>query len=972
VKNTKNTRATSALLLAEKNAVIHIKGARMHNLKNIELKIPRNRLIVITGLSGSGKSTLAFDTIFAEGQRRYVESLSSYARQFLGRANKPDVDFITGIPPAIAIEQRGNMRNPRSTVGTSTEIYDYLKLLYARIGRTFSPVSGDEVKRDTVTDVVNYIASLPTGTRLYILAPLVRPAGMGLVEKLTLLQNEGLTRVEIDGTELRIEAILPHIERYQRRPLRLLIDRVTATDDADTLSRIADSVQTAFAEGEGCCAVEAPAAADTDDGAADASTAAAAKKRKKGRPRLGRSFSTYFFADGIEFEPPNEHLFSFNNPLGACPECEGYGKTIGIDEELVVPDRSLSVFNDAIACWRSESMKAFKNRLIANAEQFQFPIHKPYYELTDAQRQLLWTGNSYFTGLHDFFHMLESNKYKIQYRIMLSRYKGKTICPVCHGGRLRKEAGYVRVGGKTINDLVLLPVDDLAAFFRHLKLTPYEQGIAARTVHEIRTRLQFLLDVGLGYLTLNRLSTSLSGGESQRINLATALGSSLVGSLYILDEPSIGLHPRDTQRLIRVLKQLRDIGNTVIVVEHEEEIIRAADAMIDIGPLAGRQGGEVCYQGRPPAAGPRRTVGNSLTMAYLNGSERIETPAVRRRLNNYIEVTGARENNLKNIDVRFPLNGLVAVTGVSGSGKSSLVKDILFPALSKHTQQSNGRTGQYDALRGDLKRIKTVELIDQNPIGKSTRSNPITYIKAYDEIRKLFAEQPYAKMNGYRHSHFSFNLDGGRCEECQGEGVTKVEMQFMADVVLVCESCGGKRFKADILEVRYKDCNIADVLDMTVNQSIEFFGTQQDPLASRVADRLRPLQRVGLGYMKLGQASSTLSGGEIQRVKLASFLAKDAAADPILFIFDEPTTGLHFHDIKKLLEAFQALISRGHSLVVVEHNMEVVKNADWVIELGPEGGEQGGHLLFAGTPEQLITHDDLPTGKALRKVMSGE
>ena len=915
---------------------IHIKGARLHNLKNIEVKIPRNQLVVITGLSGSGKSTLAFDTIFAEGQRRYVESLSAYARQFLGRVTKPDVDFITGIPPAIAIEQKVNTRNPRSTVGTTTEIYDYLKLLYARIGRTISPVSGEEVKRHSVTDVVDFIAAQPAGTRLYILSPIVIQEKMGWIEKMTLLQNEGFTRLEADGKEYRVEEILPKIDRHKKKTFRLLVDRITASTDAEALSRVADSVQTAMEEGNGVCMVESPGG------------------------KVKREVSLHFETDGITFEEPTEHLFSFNNPIGACPRCEGYGRVIGIDEDLVVPDQSLSIFNDAIACWRGETMKAYKEKLLQVSDKVKIPIHKPFRELTATQRKLLWRGNEYFTGLHDFFAMMEANKYKIQYRVMMSRYVGKTTCPDCGGSRLRKEASYVKIAGKTISELVLTPVETLHHFMQSLELTAYEQEVSGRILIEIRNRLQFLLDVGLGYLTLNRLSNTLSGGESQRINLATSLGSSLMGSLYILDEPSIGLHPRDTQRLVKVLKQLRDLGNTVLVVEHEEEIIRAADLIIDIGPLAGRYGGEVVYAGPPTGKS-----GAGLTLAYLNGTEKIDIPKQRRKLRNYIEVTGARENNLQNINVRFPLEGLVAVTGVSGSGKSSLVKSILYPALGKLTNQYSEKPGRFDNLQGEIKRIKRVEIVDQDAIGKSSRSNPITYIKAYDEIRKLFSEQPYAKLNGYGHSHFSFNIDGGRCEECQGEGVIKVEMQFMADVTLVCEACGGKRFKPDVLEVRYKNYNIADVLDFTVNQAIEFFSEQKEATAKKISDRLKPLQDVGLGYIKLGQSSSTLSGGESQRVKLASFLGKDAGADPILFIFDEPTTGLHFHDIKRLLAVFNALVSHGHSIVVVEHNMEIIKCADWVIDLGPGGGEHGGQLVCAGTPEDLARCTKSYTGKAL-------
>jgi excinuclease ABC subunit A len=915
---------------------IHVKGARLHNLKNIEVMIPRNKLVVITGLSGSGKSTLAFDTVFAEGQRRYVESLSAYARQFLGRITKPDVDFITGIPPAIAIEQKVNTRNPRSTVGTTTEIYDYLKLLYARIGRTISPASGKEVKRHSVTDVVDFIAAQPEGTRLYILSPIVLPRKMGLIEKLTLLQNEGFTRLESEGKELRIEDILPKIERYKKNNFRLLVDRISVSHEADAMSRIADSVQTALEEGDGICIIESP------DGT------------------VSREFSIRFEADGILFEEPSEHLFSFNNPIGACPRCDGHGTVVGIDEDLVVPDQSISIYNDAIACWRGESMKVYKERLLQVYDKVKIPIHKPYRDLAEAHKQLLWRGSGHFTGLKGFFAMLEANKHKIQYRVMLGRYTGKTTCPDCKGTRLRENARYVKIGDKTICELTMMSVTMLHDFMLNLRLTDYEQKVADRILLEIRNRLQFLLDVGLGYLTLTRLSNTLSGGESQRINLATSLGSSLVGSLYILDEPSIGLHPRDTQRLVAVLKQLRDLGNTVLVVEHEEEIIRAADLIIDIGPRAGQHGGEVVYAGPPD-----EKTGEGLTLAYLNGKEKIDVPAHRRSLRNYIEVMGARENNLKNINVRFPLEGLVAVTGVSGSGKSSLVEGILFPALSQFLYEYGGRAGRFDFLQGEMRCIKRVEMVDQNAIGKSSRSNPITYIKAYDDIRRLFSAQPYAKASGYNHSYFSFNIEGGRCEECQGEGTIKVEMQFMADVTLICEACGGRRFKPDILEVRYRRHNIADVLDFTVNQAIDFFSIQRELAAKKIAEKLKPLQDVGLGYVKLGQSSSTLSGGESQRVKLASFLSKDVKADPTLFIFDEPTTGLHFHDIKRLLKVFNALISCGHSIVVVEHNIEIIKCADWVIDLGPEGGEQGGQLVFAGTPEDLVYCRKSHTGKAL-------
>ena len=928
----------------EPQEYIHVKGARAHNLKNIELKIPRNKLIVLTGLSGSGKSTLAFDTIFAEGQRRYVESLSSYARQFMGRINKPDVDLITGIPPAIAIEQKIKTRHSRSTVGTSIEIFNYLRLLYARVGHTFSPVSGKEVKHDTVTDVVNFIAGLPEGTKLYILSPLLLPVKMGLIEKLTLLQKEGFTRLEVAGEIMSIEELLPEVETYRCAIIRLLIDRVTATNNADTLSRIADSVQTAFAEGDGTCLIKEP------------------------QGGIAQTFSSRFEADGIKFEEPTEILFSFNNPYGACPRCNGLGKITGIDEDLVIPDRSLSVYNNAVSCWCGEKTKDYKEKLIYIARTLKFPIHKPYFELTPEQKDLLWNGNAYFSGINGFFHMLEMNTSKIQNRVMLNHYTGKTTCPECNGSRLRKEATYVYVGGKTISELMRMTVEELFIFSQNLVLTDYEQEIAGRLLLEIRNRLQFLLDVGLDYLTLLRASNTLSGGESQRINLATSLGCGLVGSLYILDEPSIGLHPRDTQRLVKALKQLRDLGNTVIVVEHEEEIIRAADEIIDIGPSPGVHGGEVVFQGSLSSPDKLPEAGKSLTLDYLTGVKKIDIPARRRQLNNYIEISGAKENNLKNIHVRFPLQGLVAVTGVSGSGKSSLIKNILYPALSRHTQQYYGeKAGHYESLQGDLHFIKSVEMIDQSAIGRSARSNPVIYVKAFDEIRKLFSMQRYAKINGYAASYFSFNMGEGRCEVCQGEGVVKVEMQFMADVVLVCEACGGKRFRPDILEVRYKERNIADVLDMTVDEAIEFFKENGNAITTKIINRLLPLQQMGLGYIQLGQPATTLSGGESQRVKLASFLIKDANVDTRFFIFDEPTTGLHFHDIKKLMDVFQSLASYGHSIVVVEHNMEVVKTADWVIELGPDSGERGGQIVFEGTPEELITLEHSHTGRALRK-----
>lgn len=922
---------------------IHVKGARVHNLKNIEVKIPHNQLVVITGLSGSGKSTLAFDTIFAEGQRRYVESLSAYARQFLGKINKPDVDFITGIAPAIAIEQKVNTRNPRSTIGTTTEIYDYLKLLFARIGHTFSPVSGQEVKAHSVDDVVNFILTLPDDSRMMILAPVPLRDGQGIIEKLTLLLQEGLQRVWVDHRALFIEDILPEIERYNPEGIQLLIDRGRVTKDEESMNRFAESVQTAFQYGEGICRVSY----DNEDGVS-----------------TFRDFNNRFEMDGIVFEEPNEQMFSFNNPVGACPRCEGYGKVIGIDEDLVVPDKSKSVYDDAIAAWRGDTMKQWKDQLVKHASKFDFPIHRPFYDLTPQQKQLLWKGNRYFEGLDAFFQYLESERYKIQYRVMLSRYTGKTTCPDCGGHRLKPEAFYVKIGGLDIGQMVEMPVEKLAVFFRELKLDAYDTKIGERTLVEIRNRLQYMLDVGLGYLTLDRLSSTLSGGESQRINLSTSLGSNLVGSLYILDEPSIGLHPRDTHRLIHVLKQLRDLGNTVIVVEHEEEIIRAADTIIDIGPLAGYNGGEIVFAG---TIDELIHADNSLTAKYLTGQEVIPEPEHYRKWNSFIGIKGAREHNLKGIDIKIPLGVITCVTGVSGSGKSSLVKGILYPALRRELYEVGLKPGTFESLYGDLNRIKHVELVDQNPIGKSSRSNPVTYIKAYDDIRKLFAEQPYAKHNGFNPSHFSFNIAGGRCEECQGEGFTKIEMQFMADVELTCEACGGRRFKDDILEVKYRNKSIYDVLELTIDDAVAFFGEEKTLYTKKIVEKLKMLQDVGLGYIKLGQSSSTLSGGESQRVKLASFLVKESNPEPILFIFDEPTTGLHFHDIKKLLESFNALMKRGHTIVIVEHNMDVIKTADWVIDLGPEGGDQGGHLIFEGTPRELRACKESYTGQFLAK-----
>ena len=921
---------------------IHVKGARVHNLKNIEVKIPHNQLVVVTGLSGSGKSTLAFDTIFAEGQRRYVESLSAYARQFLGKINKPDVDLITGIAPAIAIEQKVNTRNPRSTVGTSTEIYDYLKLLFARIGRTYSPVSGREVRRYTVADVVNRIASLPERTRILVTAPLKLAEGQGLIEKLTLLVGEGMQRIYTRGETLFIEEMIPRADDYAGRDdLAIVVDRARATSDEETLSRLGDSVENAFRHGDGICEIVV---------------------LQEGADRVER-FSSRFELDGIAFEQPTEHMFSFNNPVGACPRCEGYGKVIGIDEDLVVPDKTKSIYQDAIACWRGETMKWWKEQLILNAPKFDFPVHRPFYELTRQQRHLLWKGNEHFHGLDEFFKYLESERYKIQYRVMLSRYTGKTVCPDCEGTRLRKEALYVRVGGKNIAELVTMPVEELASFFDGLQLDERDGETARRVLTEIRNRLQYLNEVGLGYLTLDRLSSTLSGGESQRINLATSLGSSLVGSLYILDEPSIGLHPRDTARLIGVLKKLRDLGNTVIVVEHEEEVIRAADYIVDIGPKAGYNGGEVVFSGTLAQLLKNK---KSLTADYLTGRRAIAPPAAERGWSSSIVIKGARENNLRNIDVRIPLGVMTCITGVSGSGKSSLAKGILYPALRRMLFDTGVKPGDFDGIVGDVQLLKSVEMIDQNPIGKSSRSNPVTYIKAYDEIRRLFADQPYAQHTGLGASAFSFNIAGGRCEECQGEGVIKVSMQFMADVELVCEACGGKRFRDEILEVKYRGKSIYDVLEMTVDDAIAFFGEEKkDSTCKRIVERLKPLQDVGLGYIKLGQSSSTLSGGESQRVKLASFLTKDSAQGGVMFIFDEPTTGLHFHDINKLLAAFNALIERGHTIVIVEHNMDVIKCADWVVDLGPEAGTGGGRVVFEGTPRALEQCPDSYTGKFL-------
>lgn len=944
---------------------ILVKGARVHNLKNIDVAIPRNKLVVITGLSGSGKSSLAFDTLYAEGQRRYVESLSAYARQFMGRINKPEVDYIKGISPAVAIEQKVNTRNPRSTVGTSTEIYDYLKLLYARIGKTFSPVSGNQVKRDTVTDVAKYITSLEPETKILLLSPIKKQAGKTRKEQLLLLAQQGFTRIQSNGEVQKIEDfVLTKIN--EKEPVYLVIDRITVRpDDEDNENRISDSVQTAFYEGDGECMVEIMAEGNEKE---SKSKEKSPKSKKTGNaaPEKVRHFSNRFELDGMTFEEPSMHFFSFNNPVGACKFCEGFGSVIGIDQDLVIPNKNLSVYEDAIVAWKGEKMSEWKNVLVKNAHKFDFPVHRSYYDLTEKERKLLWTGNKYFEGLNAFFQYLETQVYKIQYRVMLSRYRGKTTCPECNGTRLRKDASYVKVGGMSITDIVLMPVDEALPFFQKLKLSDYDLEVSKRILTEITNRLQFLCDVGLGYLTLNRLSNTLSGGESQRINLATSLGSSLVGSMYILDEPSIGLHPRDTQRLIKVLTSLRNIGNTVIVVEHDEEIMRAADMLIDIGPMAGTHGGELVFQGRHEDLEKEE---KSLTALYLTGKEKIEAPASRRKWNNYIELKGARENNLKGVDVKFPLNTITVVTGVSGSGKTSLVKRILYPALKKIHGGIGEQTGSFDKLGGSINNISAVEMIDQNPIGKSSRSNPVTYVKAYDEIRALFADQALAKARGYKPSHFSFNVDGGRCEVCEGEGIVTVEMQFMADIHLLCEACNGKRFKQEILEIRYNGKNISDVLELTVDDAIDFFNTAERPTNTekKLVQKLVPLSDVGLGYVHLGQASSTLSGGEAQRIKLASFLGiGQNNTTPTLFIFDEPTTGLHFHDISKLLYAFNALVKQGHSIIIIEHNVEVIKCADWVIDLGPEGGNQGGTIIFEGLPEDLVKCKNSYTGEYLK------
>ncbi|GAL84421.1 excinuclease ABC subunit A [Sporocytophaga myxococcoides] len=904
---------------------IIIKNARVNNLKNLSVAIPRNKLVVITGLSGSGKSSLAFDTLFAEGQRMYVESLNAYARQFLVRMEKPEVDYIKGISPAIAIEQKINSKNPRSTVGTTTEIYDYLKLLFARIGKTFSPVSGNEVKKHSVEDVLNYINSLPEREKIQILAPQKFPDKKKKEDVLNLLLQKGFSRILIDETVLAIEELMEDATSIKKvKDFHLLIDRAMVNkNDEDLNFRLADSIQTGFIEGEGYCIVEVPG-----------------KKRE--------TFSDKFELDGISFEEPSVNLFSFNNPFGACKRCEGFGHVLGIDEDLVFPDKSLSVYEGVIAPWRSEKMQKWAEPLLKNGIKFDFPIHRSYSDLDEKEKSLLWEGNKYFNGLNDFFNYLESKTHKIQYRVMLSRYRGRTTCPDCRGTRLRKDASYVKIDGKSIVDQVLMPISKCIEFFNQIKLNSHEKQVGGRILKEISSRLNYLDRVGLGYLTLNRVSSTLSGGEYQRIRLATSLGSALVGSMYILDEPSIGLHPRDTRKLVSVLEDLRNIGNTVIVVEHEEEVMRAADQIIDIGPDAGAHGGQLIFQG---SIEEMKDENVSHTSRYLHGTEGISVPKRRRAWHDFVEVKGARENNLNNLTVKFPLNTLCMITGVSGSGKSTLVKKILYPALKKLHGNMGEFTGRYDGIGGILGKVSQVEFVDQNPIGKSSRSNPVTYVKAYDAIRNLYSEQPLAKARAYKPGNFSFNIEGGRCEICQGEGVVTVEMQFMADIHLKCEGCNGKRFKQEILEVIYKDKNITDVLDMTIDESLKFFGDKP-----KILEKLKPLADVGLGYIKLGQSSNSLSGGEAQRVKLASFLGKGSseAKEHILFIFDEPTTGLHFHDIKKLLTALNALVEQGNSVIVIEHNMDMIKCADWIIDMGPEGGDGGGNVTFEGVPEDLV------------------
>lgn len=927
------------------NDSIIIKGARVNNLKNVNVELPRNKFIVITGLSGSGKSSLAFDTLYAEGQRRYVDSLSSYARQFVGRMSKPDVDQIKGLPPAIAIEQKVITRNPRSTVGTSTEIYDYLRLLFGRVGHTISPISGLEVKKHTINDVVETANTYPLGTHIAIVAPIQLPEGRSLSDQIEVFYKEGYSRLFIEGNFVDMEEYIPLSASADPKDVFLVVDRLMVSADPDEQSRLADSAETAFFEGHDTLRL---LVWDKDH-------------------RLHEfDFSKRFEADGITFMEPNEQMFNFNNPYGACPVCEGFGKTMGIDENLVIPNKALSVYEDAVVCWRGEKMSEWKNYFIRTSSKYDFPIHKPYNQLTKAQKDLLWHGTPDLEGIDSFFKMLENNLYKIQYRVMLARYRGKTVCPECHGNRLRPEAMYIKVGNATITELVKLPISKLKDWFDNLVLNERDASVAARLITEIKNRLEYMVNVGLGYLTLDRLSNTLSGGESQRINLATSLGSSLVGSLYILDEPSIGLHPCDTDRLINVLRRLQQLGNTVVVVEHDEEIMRASDYLIDVGPLAGRLGGQIVYQG------DIKHIGNavdSYTAKYLNHSLSIPVPIKRRKWNSYIEITGAVENNLKNVDVKFPLGVMTVVTGVSGSGKSTLVRDILYRAIQRHLGEAGDAPGAYRELKGDISRIEAVDFVDQNPIGKSSRSNPATYLKAYDEIRALYAEQQVARQMGFTPSYFSFNADGGRCDECKGEGTITIEMQFMADITITCDSCHGQRFKREVLEVKYHDLSITDILDMTVNQAIEFFTEHDGVTERRIVKRLKPLQDVGLGYIKLGQSSSTLSGGENQRVKLAYYLANEKVGST-LFIFDEPTTGLHFHDISRLLDSFNRLIANGHTIVIIEHNMDVVKCADHVIDMGPKGGDAGGQVIVTGTPEDVVRHHVGETYRFLKDKLS--
>lgn len=959
--NNQISSQTAQASFQESNIVVL--GAKVNNLKNVDVEIPRGKLVVITGVSGSGKSSLAFDTLYAEGQRRYVESLSSYARQFMGKMPKPECKAILGLPPAIAIEQKVNTRNPRSTVGTSTEIYDYLRLLFGRVGHTFSPITGEEVKKHTIDDVVAYVTSFPEGSRTAIAAPISLPEGRKFASQLDVYLKAGYSRLMQDSSFIDIEELLTEVrnsnnpDSYNPEDYKLLIDRLAVSSDSDEISRLHDSIEAAFFEGHDRLTV----VIWDENGPVE------------------KEFSRIFEADGIRFEPPTDMMFNFNNPVGACPTCGGFGKVLGVDERLVVPNNTLSIYDNAVACWRGDKMSEWKRVFIADAAQFNFPIHKPYLDLTAEEKNLLWHGPASLDGvkmtydefpsIDNFFKMLDENQYKIQYRVMKARYQGKTICPECHGSRLKKTASYVKVGGKTIGELVSMPVSRLLEFFHNLVLDENDAKIAGRLLREINNRISYLEEVGLGYLTLDRLSSSLSGGESQRINLATSLGSSLVGSLYILDEPSIGLHSRDTDRLISVLKKLRDLGNTVVVVEHDEEIMRAADYLIDVGPDAGRLGGEIIYQGEPSRLIPSQTgveTGGSYTARYLTGELSIPVPKQRRKWRDSIKVNGAMEHNLKDIDVEFPLGVMTVVTGVSGSGKSTLVRDILYRALNRHLGNPGDAPGTFRSLGGDLSRISNVEFVDQNPIGKSTRSNPATYLKAFDEIRKLFASTQGAKQMGYSASDFSFNSEGGRCEECKGDGYITIEMQFMADITIPCESCHGKRYQKEILEIEYRGKNIYDILEMTIDQAIEFFKEAGGTQEKRIVKRLQPLSDVGLGYIKVGQNSSSLSGGENQRVKLASFFA-DEKAEPTLYIFDEPTTGLHFHDIATLMKSFDRLISLGHTVLIIEHNMDVIKCADHVIDIGPEGGDAGGRLVVTGTPEKIAACKDSYTGRFLKE-----